>query len=186
MTAAERCLIVALLSLSTVACQSATGPDEEPDPGPALRRNASVILRRIDIIQACDGRDLFGDPRKGDFAYRIRVRENPIAGTPASYTHESGQYGDPLGSVYLRGPGSNIDLNDRTYDILALSETESVTISLSGIEWDIVVRDSDMNGGTVSQTRRYPGADGIRYYELDLGSGDCHIELEYAIRWTTP
>jgi hypothetical protein len=186
--AAVRKLTVALVALSSIGCQSPTGPAEPepaPRPAPALRHNADVILRRIDVIGACDGKDLFGDPRKGQFSYRIGVRDNPIAGSAARYILESEDYGDVLGQTFLRGPGESIDLNDRTYTFLGLSDRESLTISFAGIEWDIVARDDDMKGDTAQQSKTHAG-DGTTYYENDLGSGSCKIQLEYAINWTTP
>ena len=179
--------MMAALLVAGAGCQSPTAPgdDPAPRPTPALRHNALVELRRIDVEGACDGKDLLGNPRKGDFAYRVRVRENPIAGTPATHILESTDYGSALGQVYLRGPGQSIDLNDRSYLIRGLAERESVTISLEGIEWDVVVRDSRMDGKSASQTRSY-ARDGKVFYELNLGSGDCKIELEYAIDWSTP
>jgi len=179
---------VVLMVVLGTACQDPMAPVDEPPaprPTPALLHNAAVVLRRIDIEGACDGKDLFGDERKGHFAYRVRVRENPVAGTFANHTLESNDYGDALGQNFLRKSGESIDLNDRTYVIYGLSESESVTISLFGIEWDVLSRDSGMDGSGNSQTRRY-SRDGREYYELDLGSGSCKIELEYAIDWSTP
>ena len=180
--------MVLAMMLAAAACQNPMEPGDEPapqpGPGPSLRHNAAVVLRRIDVEGTCD-RDLFGDETKGNFAYRIRVRENTVSGRGATHTLQSGNYGDPLGTVYLRGSGSSIDLDDRTYEVRALSEGESVTISLYGIEWDVLGRDKNMDGSGASQTRRY-SSDGRKYYELNLGSGSCKIELEYAIDWSTP
>ncbi|MEZ4587324.1 MAG: hypothetical protein R2909_13080, partial [Gemmatimonadales bacterium] len=181
-------LTTALLVVAATACQAPTGPsdpDPSPRPEPELRRNASVVLRRIDVEGACDGKDLFGDPRKGNFAYRVTVRENSVSGTGDRYTKQSKDYGDALGQIYLRGPGESIDLDDTTYDITALSSGESVTVTLAAIEWDLFTKDSDMNGGSASQKRSY-SSDGTKYYELNLGSGSCKVELEYAIVWSTP
>jgi hypothetical protein len=144
-----------------------------------------VVLRRIDVEGACDGKDIFGDPKKGHFQYRVRVVENAVSGNGDVFTMQSKDYGEWFADHHLRGPGSSIDLNDRTYNIRGLSEDESVTISLYGIEWDLTKRDSRMDGSRASQTRRY-SADGTQYYELNLGSGACKIELEYRIDWSTP
>jgi len=178
------------LVVAATACQAPMGPnDPDPDPTPRpqpeLRHNAAVVLRRIDIEGACDGKDLFGDPKKGNFAYKVTVRENSVTGTGDTYTKSSKDYGDALGQVYLRGPGESIDLDDATYHIRGLSSGESVTVTLAAIEWDLFTKDADMNGRSASQTRRY-AADGTNYYELNLGSGSCKVELEYAIVWTTP
>jgi len=179
--------LIALAVVTGTACQSPLAPEDEPAPrpAPALRHNAAVVLRRIDIEGGCDGKDILGDEKKGHFAYRVRVRENPVSGTGANFTLESDDYGDFLGQVFLRKSGESIDLNDRTYVIRGLSESESVTITLAGIEWDVIKRDSNMNGSSKSQTRRY-ARDGRQFYELNLGSGSCKIELEYAIDWSTP
>lgn len=180
-------LMLALVMATAAACQVPTSPDQDPAPPPTpeLRHNADVVLRRIDIEGACDGNDIFGDPKDGQFAFRIDVYENSVSGNGKHYTRESTDYGDLLGQTYLRGPGESIDLNDRTYAITALSQGESVTVSFRAIEWDIVVRDSRMDGSGASQKRAYPG-DGKKYYELNLGSGSCKVQLEYAIVWSTP
>lgn len=181
--------LLMIVALTATACQDPVAPVDEPAPAPApapaLRHNAVVVLRRIDIEGACDGKDLFGDPKKGQFQYRIRVRDNVVGSNVHRYTLESDDYGDLLGQTYLRGPGSSIDLGDRGYTIRALSESESVTVSLYGIEWDTIAKDRNMDGAGVSRTHRY-SKDGRVYYELNLGSGGCRIELEYAIDWSTP
>ncbi len=181
-------LFVLFGAATATACQEPFAPEVEPPPAPTpepeLRHDAQVILRRIDIEGGCDGRDVFKNPRKGHFAYRIRVGERRAYGNRIVYTMESRKYGDALGQVYLRGPGSSIDLGDRSVAVRGLAADETVTVTLYGIEWDVVVKDKDMNGKSATQTRRYT-RDGLHYYELNLGSGDCKIELEYAIRWTT-
>lgn len=124
-------------------------------------------------------------PRLRSFQYRVRVRENAVSGNGNVFTMESKDYGEWFADHTLRGPGSSIDLNDRTYRVRGLSEGESVTISLYGIEWDLTSRASRMDGSGASQTRLY-ATDGTNYHELNLGSGSCKIELEYRIDWSTP
>jgi hypothetical protein len=183
-------LSAVLMDFAAAACQDPMGPSEpQPELAPAtpapMRYNASVVLSRIDIEGACDGKDLFGDARKGQFAYKIVVRDNAARDNDATYTRQSDDYGKALGQTFLRGPGQSIDLKDYTYRFEGLRSSESVSVFLSAIEWDLVVGDSDMDGISARYKKSYPGKDGTQHFELNLGSGSCKVELEYSITWTT-
>ena len=180
-------LTIAIAILSTGACQQMTAPEVEPDPRPQpeVRRNADVILRRVDIEGGCDGTDILGDAKKGHFQYRVRVQEKAV-GTSKTFTKQSRDYGKVLGQVYLRGPGSSIDLDDHTYSITALTSVEGVVVTMYGTEVDTVRLDRYMDNLNETRSHYYPGEDGTTYYEINVGRKGCKMELEYAIRWWTP
>ena len=168
--------MLALLPMAAMlgACdQSATGPEAEAE----VVYDLVVETLYIQVNGTCDKDDFFGNPNAGEFQYRVAV-----AGEGRKESHQSTRYNSVTGTSYKRHKGKTIDFADRSVSWTGLQRNADVRVTLSGVEWDGVSRDSDMNAA--STTERVPFHAGTDTHSVKVGSkGSCEIELFYNATW---
>jgi|GEM_PF-3232182 len=169
-----------LAILLTACSDNVTGietGDKRIDDAPQFKTvySLSVTTHDIWVNGSCD--KVLGQATQGEFQYRV-----VFSGDGDVHSTESQNYDKRTGVVTGRVAGQKIDFNDETYSWGGLSSDAEISVSLSGTEWDGVIRDGRMSNRT--GTKVVPFKLGSSARTITIGATkECQISLYYDAEW---